>query len=302
MTSVTRRWRVTLTAALGACALVAAALTPSTAAAEPRSGDHGRHHRSVGYLALGDSVAFGYRPPEVTTLAEYLDAASFRGYPEVLARAARLRLVNASCPGETTDSMIDATAQSNGCENAVGASVIYRSAFPLHVAYEGSQLGFAVRYLRKHPRTRLVSLDIGANDLFVCQATTADHCTGTDFAATVAHVSANVQRILHALRHRAHYRHRLVLLDYYSLDYRDPVATGSIQALNAGLVRAAGTAHASVADGFGAFQRASRSTGGDACAAGLVIKLPDGTCNVHPTPLGHRVLARAVARAARHAA
>jgi hypothetical protein len=34
--------------------------------------------------------------------------------------------------------------------------------------------------------------------------------------------------------------------------------------------------------------------GGDPCAAGLLIKLPDGTCNIHPSPAGHLLLARAI--------
>ena len=72
-------------------------------------------------------------PPEVTPPLDYLDASNFRGFPEVLENARLgLRVVNASCPGETTASLIDATAQSNGCENSLGSPVGYRTAFPLH--------------------------------------------------------------------------------------------------------------------------------------------------------------------------
>jgi hypothetical protein len=52
-----------------------------------------------------------------------------------------------------------------------------------------------------------------------------------------------------------------------------------------------------VADGFGAFGAASAAFGGSPCAAGLLIKLPDGTCNIHPSPAGHRLLAAAIATA-----
>lgn len=297
-TTRVRPWRQLGTALLGALALAGSGLVAAPAAsAHPHDGQP-QHARAPRYLALGDSVAFGYRPAEVTTTAEYLDASNFRGYPEVLARHGRYRVTNASCPGETTGSMIDATAQSNGCENSVTSPYGYRTAYPLHVAYAGNQLDYAVRFLRHHPRTRLVSIDIGANDLFVCQQTTSDSCTGTDFAATVAQVQKNLDTILSTLRHRAHYRHRLVVLSYYSLDYGDPVGTGGIQALNAGLARAAQANRAVVADGFGAFQKAAASSGGDACAAGLIIALPQGGCNVHPTARGHRVLARAIAQVA----
>jgi len=295
--------RTTRTArALGAALLtVALVASPLAAPAATAGVDHGsgHHSRPARYLALGDSVAFGYRPPEVTPPADYLNASSFRGYPEVVGRRLGLRLANASCPGETTASLIDATAQSNGCESSVGSPVGYRTAYPLHRTYAGSQLDYAVRFLRHHRRTRLVSISVGANDLFVCRATTADQCTGSDFAATVDTVRANLDTILRLLRHRAHFHRRLVVLTYYSLDYGDAVGTAAIRALNGGIAEAARTHHARVANGFRVFRRASAEADGDVCAAGLIIALPDGGCNVHPTARGHRVLAHAVLRAAR---
>jgi len=142
------------------------------------------------YLALGDSVAFGYRPPQVTLPTEYAHAANFKNYADDLAAAEGLRLTNASCPGETTASMISTSAISNGCENSPTTAVGYRTAYPLHIEYTGSQLSFAVRYLKSHPNTRLVTIDIGANDAFVCQATTRDKCTGTDFLAVLGQIRA----------------------------------------------------------------------------------------------------------------
>ncbi len=300
------RSRRTLAALVGAAALAASVLVAPAASAhdgpDRHPGDHpgSRHGARHGYLALGDSVPFGYRPAAVTTPLQYADAGNFVGYPEVLGKRRHLRVTNASCPGETTASLIDATAQSNGCESSLGSPVGYRTMFPLHTAYAGSQLDYAVDYLRSHRRTRLVSLTIGANDLFLCQKTTADQCTGQDFAALTAQVEANTRTILTALRHRAHYRHRIALVTYYSLDYRDPVQTAGIAAFNAALVRAAGRSRAVVADGFGAMQRAAAPAGGDACAAGLLVALPQGGCDVHPTLAGQRVLAKALARVAEH--
>jgi hypothetical protein len=43
-----------------------------------------------------------------------------------------------------------------------------------------------------------------------------------------------------------------------------------------------------------AFEGPSAAFGGDPCAAGLLIKLPDGTCNIHPSPAGHLLLAQAI--------
>ena len=50
----------------------------------------------------------------------YQDASSFLGYPELLGSELHLNVVNPACPGETSASLIDATAQSNGCENTPG--------------------------------------------------------------------------------------------------------------------------------------------------------------------------------------
>ena len=314
MTSSTRLRRFrTVGSALAAAALAVAALTAPPAGAAtngPPDGhddhhehgrDHGRDHGPAHrYLALGDSLAFGYEPPETTPPADYLRASNFRGYPEVTARRLGLRVANASCPGETTASLIDATAQSNGCENSLGSPVGYRTVYPLHRSYQGSQLDYAVRYLRQHRRTRLVSINVGSNDLFLCQRTTPDRCTGTELAGTVEQVRANLDTILSTLRSRAHYHHRVVVLTYYSLDYGDPVGTAVAAALDDAIAAAARAHRATVADGFGAFRRASAGSGGDVCAAGLIIALPSGGCNVHPTPKGDRVLARAVVSAVHH--
>lgn len=258
--------------------------------------------RGADYLALGDSVAFGYTPPEVTPPANYLDAANFVGYPEDFAKFTGLTLANASCPGETTASMITPGALSNGCENSPGSPVGYRTIFPLHVNYSGTQLDYAVGYLSSHPRTRLVTIDIGANDAFVCQETTPDHCTGADLSATLARISANLSTIFAALRGRAHYQHALVLVSYYSLDYRDPTQVASAKALNAALTGPTRAFGGVVADGFTAFQLASLRAGGDPCAAGLLVALPAGGCNIHPSALGHEVLAAAVGAAVLRAA
>ncbi|WP_328618346.1 SGNH/GDSL hydrolase family protein [Amycolatopsis sp. NBC_00355] len=248
-----------------------------------------------GYLALGDSVAFGYRPGAVTPVSDYLNAANFRGYAENYAALRGLRVANASCPGETTGSLLKAGAQSNGCENSVGSPVGYRTTFPLHVPYAGTQIDYATRYLRTHQDTKLVTLNIGANDMFVCQATTPDQCTGPDFQAALDRMSRNVATILGAVR--AHYRGDLVLMSYYSLDYRDPAQVEQVQAIDAALTQVTRRYHGKIADGFTAFRLASLRTGGDPCAAGLLIKLPAGGCDVHPTAAGHRVLTAALALA-----
>src|SRR5436305_11926543 len=73
-----------------------------------------------GYLALGDSVTFGFEESGVKPRPNYTNAASFVAYPEMLGRELRLKVANAACSGETTASFLNVKAQSNGCENSLG--------------------------------------------------------------------------------------------------------------------------------------------------------------------------------------
>src|SRR5215469_18470982 len=79
----------------GSAMVAAVSLMPALpAAAAPLNGP-----AATGtYLALGDSVAFGYVPPQAVPAPDYFDASSFVGYPEDAAQALHLQVSNASCP------------------------------------------------------------------------------------------------------------------------------------------------------------------------------------------------------------
>ena len=96
------------------------------------------------------------------------------------------------------------------------------------------------------------------------------------------------------IRDVAHYRGLLVALTYYSISYSDPAQVAGTEALNSAIASVTEKFGGKVADGFAAFERPSAAFGGSPCAAGLLIKLPDGTCNIHPSPAGHLLLARAI--------
>ena len=246
------------------------------------------------YLALGDSVAFGYVPPQAVPAPNYRSAHSFVGYPEDVARALRLGAWNASCPGETTASMLVAGAPSNGCENSPDGSPGYRTLYPLHVQYRGTQMQYALRYLAVHRHTKLVTIDIGANDVFLCQETTTDHCTSTaELQAVLNEIQTNLIAIYTQLRDVAHYHGLLVALTYYSLSYAPDQVAGT-ELLDSVIASVTEKFGGKVADGFTAFEGPSLAAGGSPCAAGLLIKLPDGTCNIHPSPAGHLLLAQAI--------
>jgi lysophospholipase L1-like esterase len=275
----------------GTAMVAAASLVPARpASATPVTGPAGYGT----YLALGDSVAFGYVPPQAVPAPNYFDPRSFVGYPEDVARALHLPVSNASCPGETTASFLVPGAASNGCENSPGSSVGYRTEYPLHVQYRGTQMQYALRYLAVHRDTRLVTIDIGANDVFLCEETTTDGCTSTaELAAVLQEIAANLTAIYTQIRDVAHYHGLLVALTYYSLSYAPGQVAGT-EALDSVIASVTEKFGGKVADGFAAFEGPSAAFGGSACAAGLLIKLPDGTCNIHPSPAGHLLLAQAI--------
>lgn len=248
------------------------------------------------YLALGDSVSFGYREPTTSPPPDYSNASSFVGYPEDVAAALGLHVANAACPGETSLSLIAKNVPSNGCENSPGSPIGYRTLFPLHVSYNGTQLQYAVRYLRNHPATRVVSLMIGANDAFLCMETTKDACV-SELPAVQAQISADVAFTLAVIRDEAGYHGQVVILNYYSLDYANPADNVGSQALNTALDRGARPFDVTIADGFGAFRTAALHSGGDPCAAGLLTQLTGGGCGIHPSAAGQAVLALAVEKA-----
>jgi lysophospholipase L1-like esterase len=284
-------------AALTICAAAPFAVVTASASAKAPKAKGAEVTPGSRYLALGDSVTFGYEESSVVPAPDYQDASSFLGYPEQLGSELHLTVANASCPGETSSSLVDASAQSNGCENIVGSpNVGYRRSFPLHVNYNGSQLAFALSYLHAHRDVKLVSLMIGANDYFVCQVTTKDACaSSSEQQAVLATVAQNVRKILSAIRHTAHYRGQLAIVNYYSLNYASSATNALSAALNNTMDTAAAPFHVVVADGFNELGAASLHSGGNPCTAGLLTQLGSpGKCGIHPSYAGQALLAQSL--------
>jgi hypothetical protein len=241
------------------------------------------------YLALGDSVPFGYRANLPPFFYEFPQL--FVGYPEIVGPTLGTRTLNAACPGETTTSFMTG-AGSNGCEDSVGSTTGYRDLYRLHENYRGTQLQYALNTLHRNPNVRLVSLMLGANDAFLCQKTTTDDCV-SELPGVLNTVGTNLAATLAQLR--SAYGGRIVDVTYYTLDYLNPTGVAATQLLNTAITTAAASVPGVVvADGFAAFQSRAVAAGGSAIAAGLV--LPG---DVHPTLLGQFLLAQAVERAAR---
>ena len=232
------------------------------------------------YLALGDSVAFGFDPLVDTRRTE-----EFAGYPELLAAGLAVPVVNASCPGEASGGFISPTGADNHCREN-------KAAYPLHVAYPGTQLDFALAFLADHPGTELVTIDLGGNDV----SRLNDLCAGDvgclleGFGPMLVDYSNNLDAIFAALRDV--YHGPLVALTIYNPKPDDPTYQLGLERLNAALVARALEHGGLVADGLAAF--ATAAGGGDPCAAGLLIAMADGTCDVHPSARGDQVLADAI--------
>jgi len=141
----------------------------------------------------------------------------------------------------------------------------------------------------------LVSLMIGANNLFVCEETTADHCASLiEQAGVIGTVSQNDKTILSAIRNKAHYGGQIALVNYYSTS----PALDSVTALgNSTIATTAKPFHVEIADAFDEFAAADAHSGGNPCTAGLLTQLSTGGCGVHPSYAGQALLAQALEKA-----
>jgi lysophospholipase L1-like esterase len=242
------------------------------------------------YLALGDSVSFGF----ITQAGfEYVNADNFIGFPTYAGQGAKLNLINAACPGETTGSFLSSTAPDDGCREfrAAGAQ--------LHVPYISTQLAFALDFLKSHPNTRLITVGLGADDVLLFQAACLGDpsCIESGLPTVLADVTANMETILSDLRATG-FTGTIIVVNYYSLDYSDATQTGITTALNDALAAAAAQAGGVLADVFTAFQTATVGAGGKTCNAGLLNASPSNqfACNVHPSQSGQMLIGKVVAK------
>ncbi len=177
-------------------------VSPITASAASTSA--GRVGPKAIYLALGDSLAFGFQPNNDFT----------HGYADDVFHDLQshgvTQYVNLACSGETTVTMI-----AGGCPTAL---VIPRK-FP----YLGSQLQAAVNFLSAHRgQVSPVTLDIGVNEFLETLTVNGFNCavntTGTQ--QILAQVDFNLTHIIlpaltNAMRVNGQMSGDLFLLNYY---------------------------------------------------------------------------------------
>ena len=248
------------------------------------------------YLALGDSVVFGFINQAGNA---YGNPENFIGFPDYVGQILGMRDFDAGCPGETTGSFLSAAAPDDGCR-------LFKFLAPLHLPYLTTQSRFAQSFLVNHPTTRLVTLMLGANDLFLLQKACAGDpvCIANGLPEVLATVSTNVANILGQIRSTG-YKGIIVVANYYSVDYSDVSGTQITQLLNQTLTATAHAAGAVVADVFTAFQIVASNplAGGATCKAGLLNASSQDqfVCDVHPSQSGQKLIARTIAAAFRAA-
>lgn len=248
------------------------------------------------YLALGDSVVFGFIDHAGN---EYGNPQNFVAFPDYVGQILEMPDFDAACPGETTGSFLSAAAPDDGCR-------LFRLLAPLHLDYSSTQSKFARSFLANHPNTRLVTIMLGANDIFLLQKACGGDpvCIANGLPAVLATVSANLAEILKQIRSTG-YKGIIVVANYYSVDYSDIVGTQVTQELNQALTATAQTAGAAVADVFTAFQIVASNplAAGSTCKAGLLnASVQDQfSCDVHPSQSGHKLIARTIVTAFRAA-
>ena len=141
------------------------------------------------YLALGDSLAFGYQQAEVNACAgtgcTSPDTQFSTGYVDVFgqlfgANTLGVTTVNLGCPGETSVSLVNATNATTGCTTYP---------FAIHDNHPGkTQLQAAVDTLQRFgKRVSPITVGIGANDVL---GLVAEQCT-TAGVISIACVQAN---------------------------------------------------------------------------------------------------------------
>jgi lysophospholipase L1-like esterase len=273
------------------------------------------------YLALGDSLAYGYHQAQFQEeLKEkgFVEAKNVNdGYVDDFGAALKLlnpklQIVNDGCPGETTETMIKGSG-AYGPEYCAGGPT--GSPFPkafLHHPYPGTQLEDALA-IAKGPGVGTITLDIGANDILqflghTCGFPATFTCTPEQIEAEIGHVVANVGFILAQLRAAAP-EAKIIFVSQYNPypTVLKPEGTGdaTVEALNGALKGVAATYGVGFANTARVINFSGTHGGPEAgdiptvCA--FTAMCPGGSFNpaspsadIHPTKAGYAAMAGVV--------
>ena len=200
------------------------------------------------YVAIGDSLAFGYQQAKFNALYPNENPAAYNtGYVDVF--GARLkqveresRIKNYGCPGETSSSLLN-----GGCG--------YHAAFPLHENYPATtpQFTAALSFVKSHKGdVSPITLNIGANDLLgtinnVCHQDPL--CIQQQAPAVIAAVAGNTANALGQLKAAAP-KADIIVMGLYNPLFTIPGSDALTVYYNSVIAQVAAGAGARFADPF----------------------------------------------------
>lgn len=276
--------RFTPTHVLVLAAAFAASLALAGAAASGTSGGPVYQSPQHYYLALGDSIAYGFQP----TKAKAAPAAVDTGYVDLFAARLRklspkLEVVNYGCPGESA-----VTFARGGCD-------WLKHGGKLHDPFRGSQLAAARSFLRAHPGTvSPITVTLWGNDLPLPLSQNAKSAPGA-----IASFARRFSSILRQLRAAAPTAEIIVTGAWNPEADRLARSEPLYRSVDAAIRRSAAASRARVADMFTALdgQGTVKAQAARLCALTFVCSKGDP----HPTDAGYRAMAAAFMTASGYA-
>jgi lysophospholipase L1-like esterase len=221
------------------------------------------------YLALGDSIAYGFQPTKPDTAPP----SAFRtGYVDVFAAKLRklapgITVVNYGCPGESA-----VTFAKGGCD-------WLRHGGKLHDAFHGAQLDAAVAFLKAHPRqVSPITITLWGNDVIPLSQ------QGKKAPVVIAAFASRFASILKRLRAAAPSSEIIVTGAWNPEADKTPQADAAYVSLDRAIAAAAAGSRARVAKMFPSFK-------GKARLCKLTFFCTKG--DPHPTDAGYRAMAAA---------
>jgi len=243
------------------------------------------------YLALGDSLAYGYQQYKFTAEYPNIIPSTFNtGYVDDFAALLatvhpEITTVNFGCPGETTGSFLSGHCQ-------------VPDAF-LHNSYNGapSQLQAALAFLQAHPgQVNPITIDIGANDMVVpiesCFSAPNQQACLLKLTPLILQAATNIRSILSQLRAAAP-DSEIIVMQYYNpfAAVTPPTTTFAnwfVELANAAIGVVALQQRARLADAFPPFNLAQPQPQTLCTLTLFCTALHD----IHPSDTGYSVIAK----------
>lgn len=299
---------------LRACSLACCAVAIAALGALTFASGAGAFSLGSTYLALGDSLTYGYHQAqfgEELKKGEVNPATFDEGYVNDFSGFLKLvnpklQLINDGCPGETSETFINGSGISGFCAGGpTGTPFPY--SFLHHPYTAGSQLGDALAILESNHNVSPISLDIGANDVLqflehTCGFPATDTCSTEQVTAEYEHIAGNVGSILKQLHAAAPRAQIVVIGNYNPFPAVVPEGDASLARFNTILAKtAAKTLNTSFISVEPAFNPSGFFGGSETGDIPSICKLtgmcPGGTYNpaspeadIHPTKLGYQVM------------